>query len=132
MVSAYVNTQKIAPLTSNVFMIGLQFEGSINNTTPTNRLSHKEGKISRIGIAGLILNDTVFVRLRKDLVIGLEMQIYIDANKNDSYIAFYPQIHVPILPVFQLQMGFGFVFTKEGFIPQLVHRATISQPESLE
>ena len=131
MVAVYVNTQKIGPNTSNVLMVGLEFEGVANRTLQPqiSRFGPSAKQISRIGIGGVILNDSVFFQVKPDFVVGLEMLIYLDTNNEESFVAFYPQAHVKLLPFLQLQMGFGLVLTKTKFIPQLVHRAILSRPE---
>ena len=131
MVAVYVNAQKIGPHTSNVLMIGLEFEGAANRTKQPqiSRFGPSAKQIGRIGIAGVILNDSVFLQIKPDFVVGLEMLIYLDPTNEDSFVAFYPQAHVKLLPFLQIQMGFGLVFSQTKFTPQLVHRTILSMPE---
>jgi|FrelakmetLWP11LW_1041352.scaffolds.fasta_scaffold437406_1 hypothetical protein len=61
------------------------------------------------------------------------MQYYYDFYDDEkSFLAFYPQVHVELLPFFEVQAGMGFVFEKSKTYTQLVHRSILSTPESVE
>ena len=146
MVAVYVNSRRLAPSTSNILMVGFQLEGQnrkIDRKIDRNKNRKKNRKIDRnkdrekdikkktIGVAGLIVNNTVFLQLRKNLIVALEVNIYLNAANGESYIAIYPQVQLNLLTIFEIQMGIGLVFTKTKFVPQLIHRAILSKPEGL-
>jgi hypothetical protein len=60
-VALYLNAQRLAPMISDLLMVGLRFEGRING----------HNQLSEIEIAGLVLNNSVFVELHKNTKIGI-------------------------------------------------------------
>lgn len=119
MVAVYLNTRKLGERTSNMLMIGFQLEGTRDETA----------RKMRIKIGGIILNHTVFLKIEEDVIVGLEILIYLSGNQEESFIAFYPQLHKKFSSSFEIQAGLGFYFTETSFIPQLVHRTIVSNTD---
>ena len=61
-------------------------------------------------------------------VIGLEILSYYDVTSTESFLVFYPQIHVDITRTLKVQLGLGFMFNKHGFVPQFAYRVINESP----
>ena len=55
-----------------------------------------------------------------------EMLYYLSLYEEDSFLAFYPQVHIKLSKSLQIQLGPGLFFGQKEFIPQLVHRTVYS------
>jgi hypothetical protein len=71
---------------------------------------------------GLIFNNSVFKTLSPSLVIGLEVLFYHDIMMKNSSLAIYPQALVRITSTLSVQLGLGFYFEAEKFVPQFAYR----------
>jgi hypothetical protein len=69
-VALYLNAQRLAPLVSDLLMLGLRFEGQIN----------RHNQLSEVQVAGLVLNNSVFVELHKNTKIGVGKFTKMDQN----------------------------------------------------
>jgi hypothetical protein len=85
-----MSARKLAPQTSNYLMIGFQLEGQ--KVSIKKSLKKAKKKFPRIRIGGLILNHSIFYKFANNVVIGLEILIYISVSPGESYVAFYPQV----------------------------------------
>ena len=61
-------------------------------------------------------------------VVGLEVLSYYDVTARESFITFYPQIHVGITETLKVQLGLGFMFNRHGFVPQFAYRVINESP----
>ena len=69
-------------------MVGFQLEAQ-----KVEKLAkRKKKKFPRIRIGGLILNHSIFYKMANNVVLGLEILIYISVSPGESYVAFYPQV----------------------------------------
>jgi len=83
-----MSARKLAPQTSNYLMIGFQLEAQKVQKSS----KRKKKRFPRIRIGGLILNHSIFYKLANNVILGLEIQIYISVLPGESYVAFYPQV----------------------------------------
>jgi hypothetical protein len=56
-------------------------------------------------LGGIIINNSVFTRLTPNLVVGLEILSFFDVTAKESFIVFYPQIHVSITATLTVQVS---------------------------
>jgi hypothetical protein len=100
-------------------MVGFQLEGMFQNKTK---------KLNKVEIDGIIINNTVFYAIQKNLLVALEVLTFFDFFTGESSVAFYPQVHIKFSTNFELQVGVGLVFSKDKILPQFVHRTIFASP----
>ena len=62
-----------------------------------------------------------------------EMLYYYNLHDDDeSFIVFYPQIHLRLSSIFKLQFGIGLFFRRNRFVAQLVHKPILMTPKEVE
>jgi hypothetical protein len=57
---------------------------------------------------------------------------YYDVTWNNSFIVFYPQLHVSITSTLTVQLGLGLLFDKHGLEPQFAYRVINESPVAME
>jgi hypothetical protein len=59
-----------------------------------------------------------------------EMLFYYNLhNQEESFVAFYPQIHIKFSPTFKIQIGIGLFCGKSKIVPQFAHKVIVSTPK---
>ena len=67
----------------------------------------------------------MFTRFPK-LLLGLEILFFYDVNYGKfSYLAFYPQVQAQFTNEVKIDVGPGFIFTLNKFVPEFVARVLI-------
>ena len=85
-------------------------------------LRNETYQLHKVFLDGIVINNTIFYTLQKNLTIALEVLFYFSIFGDDSFFAVYPQVHLGLIPNFELQLGAGFVARKENFVPQIVNK----------
>ena len=74
----------------------------------------------------------MFTRFPK-LLLGLEILFFYDVNYGKfSYLAFYPQVQAQFTNEVKIDVGPGFIFTLNKFVPEFVARVLIENFPGVE